>query len=251
MTTKNSGERWFTTGKKAWAITHVTFEDLGSFGHILAEAGFDLEYVNAATDDLDVIKPESDDLLIVLGGPISVNDAAEYPFIETELEILSRRLAADKPTLGICLGAQLMARALGAKVYPGQQKEIGWSPIHLTDAGSRSALRHLVGNDVCVLHWHGETFDLPDDAVHLASSALYSNQAFSYGNALALQFHPEVTAHGLEQWYVGHTGEIHQTDGISVHQLRDDSARFADTLQARAYLFLVEWVEEVFAAQSE
>jgi GMP synthase (glutamine-hydrolysing) len=250
MTTKHSGAD-FTFGSKAWVITHVAFEDLGSFDDILIEAGFAIEYVNAATDNLDVINPETDELLIVLGGPISVNDAAEYPFIDTELEMLSRRLAADKPTLGICLGAQLIARALGAKVYPGQQKEIGWSPVHLTDAGSRSALRHFVGDGVSVLHWHGETFDLPEDAVHLASSVLYPNQAFSYGRALALQFHPEVTAHGLEQWFVGHTGEIHQTEGISVHQLRDDTARFADTLQARAYLFLREWLQEAAPALAD
>jgi GMP synthase (glutamine-hydrolysing) len=250
MTTKNSGAGLAATSK-AWVITHVAFEDLGSFDNILAEAGFAIEYVNAATDELEEIDPENDDLLIVLGGPISVNDAAEYPFIDTEVEILSRRLAADKPTLGICLGAQLIARALGANVYPGQQKEIGWSPIRLSDAGSRSALRHFVGEEVCVLHWHGETFDLPEDAVPLASSELYPNQAFSYGNALALQFHPEVTARGLEQWFVGHTCEIHQTGGISVNQLREDSARFADTLQARAYLFLLEWLGEVSAASSE
>jgi GMP synthase (glutamine-hydrolysing) len=250
MTTKNSGAG-LAAASKAWVITHVAFEDLGSFANILTEAGFAIEYVNAATDELEVINPESDDLLIVLGGPISVNDSAEYPFIETEVEILSRRLTADKPTLGICLGAQLIARALGANVYPGQQKEIGWSPIKLSDAGSRSALRHFVGDGVCVLHWHGETFDLPEDAVPLAASEFYPNQAFSYGNALALQFHPEVTAQGLEQWFVGHTGEIHQTDGISVIQLREDSARFADTLQARAYLFLMEWLQEVAAIPAE
>ena len=101
------------------------------------------------------------------------------------------------------------------------------------------------------MHWHGETFDLPEYAEHLASSEYYANQAFSYGKALALQFHPEVTRRGLEQWYIGHTGEIHQTEGVSVNQLRDDAAQYADTLQARAYRFLTEWLEQVTAASSE
>ena len=184
-------------------------------------------------------------------GPISVNDIDEYPFIKDELEILTERLEADMPTLGICLGAQLIAKALGAKVYPGQHKEIGWAPIQLDDAGSRSALRHLAGEGVCVLHWHGETFDIPEYAEHLASSELYPNQAFSYGNTLALQFHPEVTARALEQWYVGHTCEIHQIDGISVNKLRDDSRQFADTLQARAYTFFSEWLEQVSVTEPE
>ena len=250
MTTKKT-DSGRVGSKKAWAITHVAFEDLGSFEQTLREADFAVEYLCAASDDLGVIKPETDDLLIILGGPISVYEVDEYPFLETELEILTRRLAADMPTLGICLGAQLIASALGAKVYSGQQKEIGWSPIQLNDAGSRSALRHLVGDGVCVLHWHGETFDLPEDATHLASSELYPNQAFSYGKSLALQFHPEVTAQGLEQWYIGHTGEIHQTEGVSVNQLRDDAGQFADVLQARAYLFLMEWLEQVSADQPE
>ena len=237
--------------KKAWVITHVAFEDLGSFEQILIEEGFDIEYLCAASDDLDEIRPETDDLLIILGGPISVNDIDEYPFIQTELEMLTERLEADKPTLGICLGAQLIAKALGAKVYPGQHKEIGWSPIQLDDAGSRSALRYLVGDEVYVLHWHGETFDLPEYAEHLASSEHYANQAFSYGKALALQFHPEVTRRDLEQWYVGHSGEIHQTEGISVNQLRDDANQYADTLRARAYTFLTEWLEQVSDTSAE
>jgi len=245
MTTKKTGSG--DGGKKAWAITHVAFEDLGSFEQTLRESGFEIDYLNAATDDLDIIKPEADDLLIVLGGPISVNDVDEYPFLETELEILQKRLAADRPTIGICLGAQLIAKALGAKVYPGQQREIGWSPVQLNDAGSRSSLRHLVGDGVSVLHWHGETFDLPEGAGLLASTESYPHQAFAHGKALALQFHPEVTVRGLEQWFVGHTREIHQTDGVSVNQLREDSRLYADTLQGRAYLFLNEWLEDVVA----
>ncbi|UCB55285.1 MAG: glutamine amidotransferase [Thiotrichales bacterium] len=246
MTTKHtdSGQ---SGGRTARVITHVAFEDLGSFEQILREAGFEVEYLRAGSDDLDVIGPETDELLIILGGPISVNDEDEYPFLGTELELLEKRLAADRPTLGICLGAQLVARALGADVYAGKHKEIGWSPIRLSDAGSRSALRFLVGDDVCVLHWHGETFDLPEGAEHLASSDLYPNQAFSYGNALALQFHPEVTARALEQWFIGHTCEIHQTAGVSVKQLREHTARFAGTLQARAYPFFAEWLEQVAA----
>lgn len=237
--------------RQAWAITHVAFEDLGSFEQILKEEGFEIKYLNAACDDLSVINPETDDLLIILGGPVSVNDIDEYPFIQAELKMLTERLKADKPTLGICLGAQLIARAMGAKVYPGHHKEIGWSPIVLDEAGSRSALRHLVGEGVCVLHWHGETFDLPEYAEHLASTEHYANQAFSYGKALALQFHPEVTARSLQQWYVGHTCEIHQIDGISVNKLRDDTRQFADTLQARAYTFLTEWLEQVCVTSSE
>ena len=247
MTTKRTGSG--NASKKAWAITHVAFEDLGSFEQTLREADFEIEYVSAASDDLEKIGPETDDLVIILGGPISVNDEDKYPFLQTELALLKQRLAANRPTLGICLGAQLIARALGAQVYPGPHKEIGWSPVQLSDAGSRSALRHLVGEGVSVLHWHGETFDLPEGAGLLASTGLYTNQAFEFGKALALQFHPEVTARGLEQWFIGHTAEIHQSEGLSVHQLREDTRIYADTLQARAYLFLNEWLEDVSIAE--
>lgn len=244
MTTKQT-ESNRDDRKRVSVITHVSFEDLGSFEQTLREAGYTINYIDASSGDLTEIRPQSDDLLIILGGPISVNDVDAYPFLRTELELINERLSADMPTLGICLGAQLIARALGAAVYPGPVKEIGWAPIQLSDAGSRSALRHLVGEDVCVLHWHGETFDVPEAAGLLASSQDYPNQAFDYGKTLALQFHPEVTRRGLEQWYVGHTVEIHQTDRVSVTQLRADSARHADKLQARGYSFLREWLDDV------
>ena len=244
MTTKETGAGR-DGNKKARVITHVAFEDLGSFEQILRENRVDIEYLRAGSDDLDVIRPETDDLLIILGGPISANDTDDYPFLQTELELLKKRLAADQPTLGICLGAQLIASALGMPVYSGAHKEIGWSPITLNRAGSLSALRHLVGDGVSVLHWHGETFDLPDGAELLASTDLYTNQAFSYGNTLALQFHPEVTARALEQWFIGHTGEIQRTEGITVNQLRKATSEYAEILQARAYQFFVEWLEQV------
>jgi len=181
-----------------------------------------------------------------LGGPISVNDRAIFPFIEAEINLLKRRLAADKPTLGICLGAQLIASALGAKVYPGNEKEIGWYDLSLTAAGEQSALRYLDAKHCSMLHWHGETFDLPENAVLLASSEKYDNQAFSYGdNVLALQFHPEITQRVMEKWFIGHIGEIMQTDGIDVTKLRDDTHQFANQLEVQGELFFNSWFNEV------
>ena len=109
MTTKKTD--FGQDANKAWAITHVAFEDLGSFEQILRENGFEVEYLSAVGDDLEDIRPDTDELVIILGGPISVNDVEEYPFLDTEMDLLRQRLAADKPTLGICLGAQLIARS--------------------------------------------------------------------------------------------------------------------------------------------
>src|SRR5262249_57807158 len=121
------------------------------------------------------------EVLIVLGGPIGVYQEQDYPFLTDELRVLERRLAADLPTLGICLGAQLMARALGAKVYAGPRKEIGWSPLHLSAAGRRSCLAPLAKRQAAVLHWHGDTFDLPAGATHLASTPDYPHPALACG----------------------------------------------------------------------
>src|SRR5580704_15775337 len=116
--------------RTALAITHVAFEDLGTLGVELTDSDFNIEIIDACTADLRAIDAIGSDLLVVLGGPIGVYDRDSYPFIDAEIELLSSRLAAQKPTLGICLGAQLMAAALGARVYPGSRgKELGWAPI--------------------------------------------------------------------------------------------------------------------------
>ena len=232
-------------------IRHLAFEDLASFTSVLQANDYQINYIEAADfastpEELSQLDALSDDLLIVLGGPISVNDGEMFAFIQSEIDLLKKRIAADKPTLGICLGAQLIASALGAKVYPGKEKEIGWFDLQLTAAGEQSALRYLAAKHCRLLHWHGETFDLPENAVLLASSEKYPHQAFSYGDkVLALQFHPEVTQRSLERWFIGHIGEIMQADGISVAQLRADTQRYANQLEVQGELFFNSWLNRV------
>ena len=232
-------------------IRHLAFEDLASFESVLEINDYRINYIEAADfslkpDDLAQLDPLSDELLVILGGPVSVNDAALFPFIEAEVSMLSKRLMQDKPTLGICLGAQLIAKALGADIYAGKEKEIGWSKISLTASGEQSALRFLGEEHCSMLHWHGETFDLPEKAELLASSQAYKNQAFSYGDkVLALQFHPEITQRSMEKWFIGHIGEIMQTDGVSVEKLREDTHRHANQLEMQGELFFKSWLNQV------
>ena len=237
--------------KRVNVIRHLAFEDLASFAPVLQAHDYHINYIDAADfalapEDLLQSDASSDDLLIVLGGPISVNDKTMFAFIDAEITLLKKRIAMDKPTLGICLGAQLIASALGADIYPGEEKEIGWYPIAITGAGKHSALRYLGSEHCSMLHWHGETFDLPDEAVLLASSDMYQNQAFAYGkNILALQFHPEITQRAMEKWFIGHIGEIMQTEGVSVNQLRKDTHQFANQLEVQGELFFNSWFNEV------
>jgi GMP synthase (glutamine-hydrolysing) len=230
----------------ALVIRHVACEDLGNLALVLQQRGLVVRYVEAGIDDLVQLNPLAPELLIVLGGPVGVYQEHAYPFLSDELRLLERRLAADLPTLGVCLGAQLMARALGAKVYAGPRKEIGWSPLQLSEAGRRSCLAQLAKRETAVLHWHGDTFDLPAGATHLASTPDYEAQAFAWGaRGLALQCHAEVTAHGLERWFISHAHEIDLTPGLSVGQLRKDTQWHAPRLQVRAASCWQTWLSEV------
>lgn len=225
------------------AIRHLCFEDLGSFATVLGERGITPRYLDAGIDDLAALDPLAPDLLVILGGPIGVNDGDDYPFLADELALLQRRLAADLPTLGICLGAQLIARALGSAVYPGPAREIGWAPLELTETGRAGPMRHLDGELTSMLHWHGDTFDLPPDATLLASTPLCRHQAFAWGRAtLALQCHPEALAAQFERWLIGHTGEI-AAAGLAVGALRRDTAVHGETLESQARHFFAEWLD--------
>lgn len=206
---------------KTVVLRHVAFEDLGAFAPALAERGHDFLYVEAG-EGLE--RAEEADLLIVLGGPLGVRDESDYPYLRDEIDLLRTRLHQDLPTLGICLGAQLMAAALGASVYAGEKKELGWGRVSLQGAEADHPLAAL--RDAPVLHWHGDTFDLPEGATLLASSAVTPHQAFAVGRSLALQFHVEAGGHGFERWLIGHTGEL-RAEGVDVRALRSDGARHA------------------------
>jgi len=229
----------------ALAIRHVPFEDLGSFASPLRERGFAVAYRDAGLDDLGARDLLDADLLIVLGGPIGVYEARDYPFLKGEIAMVERRLKAGRPVLGLCLGAQIMAKALGARVYKGKRKELGWSPLELTDAGRKSALAEL-GPRTAALHWHGDTFDLPREAELLASTRLYANQAFAWRrHALGLQFHIETTVHGLERWFVGHALEIASTRGVDLGQLRRETRRLGPRLEERGPRVLKAWLDSL------
>lgn len=233
--------------RKAIALTHVDFEDLGTLGSELAHAGYAVETVNACVTNLHAPELVNADLLIVLGGPIGVYEREAYPFLDAELELIQSRLQKKRPVIGICLGAQLIAAACGASVHPGTQgKEIGWAPIHAgRDAAIYPEFAALLAPGLRVLHWHGDTFDLPANSHHLAATNAYASQAFAIGRyALGLQFHAEVSAQGLERWYVGHACELGAAK-IRVAELRQQSEKFAPALQEASRQFWKEWLRKV------
>jgi len=227
----------------AVAIRHVAFEDLGAFQAPIERAGYRVHYYDVGVDELWTLEPVKTELVVILGGPIGAYEDDKHPFLREELDFLEDRLAAGRPTIGICLGAQLMARALGARVYAGPEKEIGFSPITLTAEGRAAPLAAFEGSPV--LHWHGDTFDLPDGAARLASTAVCENQAFSYGpNAIGFQFHPEAGGPGFERWLIGHAVELAQC-GIDVPALRAEHQERSPDLQRRAAACLEAWLRQL------
>lgn len=173
------------------------------------------------------------DTLLMLGGPMSVNDENEYPYMTAEMKLAEQFMKEGKKVLGVCLGAQLMAKALGAKVYPGTEKEVGWYDIELRDAGLYDQrMGHLAteGRNCKVFQWHGETFDIPQGAEWLAQSGLYPNQAFRYGNnAYAFQFHIEVSRQMIVDWL--------KNERVDMNKIEQDTEAYYADYAARAQSF--------------
>lgn len=223
------------------AIRHIAFEDLGLLAPLLADRGFSLRYAEAGIDAFSVEALTKPELLVILGGPIGVYENDRYPFLDEEVAAVRARLDTGRPTLGICLGAQLMAKALGAAVAPGPQKEIGWAPLTLTDEGRASMLAMFATTPV--LHWHGDNFELPAGAVRLASTPACPNQAFAIGNnVLGLQFHIEVDPARIEQWLIGHTVELGKA-GIDPRALRRDASIIGRATAEKGRAALAQWLE--------
>lgn len=176
---------------RAHYLQHVPFEDLGSIGPWLEAAGYQIT-LTKFYESTSLPNPENFDLLIIMGGPMSVNDEERFPWLRTEKQFIRHSIEAGKAVLGICLGAQLIANCLGEPVYPNRRKEIGWFPIEGLTHNNPSLFAFPPSIDV--FHWHGDTFDLPDNAVLLARSKACENQAFQLGQTvIGLQFHLETT----------------------------------------------------------
>lgn len=189
------------------AIRHVAFEDLGAWQPVLEARGWRITYHDAGVAPLSDHDPLAADLVVVGGGPLGVNDA-DYPVVREAIDFIARRVEKDLPTVGLCLGSQMLAAAAGARVYRHTVTEIGFLPVTLTEAGRGSCLAPFEAEPM-TLHWHGDTFDLPAGATRLASSALTENQAFSLSpRLLGLQFHPEWGRDPLEPWLIGHLGNL-------------------------------------------
>lgn len=228
--------------KTALALRHLAFENAGLIENILGQRGYKLHNCDATLDDLPKISIDQIDLVIILGGPIGVYDDKQYPFIKDELALIDHALKLHKPMIGICLGAQMIATALGAKVQFMGKKEIGFSCLELTEAGKESPLG-LIGTTP-VLHWHGDKFEIPHGATRLAETAICPNQAFSYDNVLALQFHLEANLDYFEHWLVGHACELAQAK-INPVDLRQAAKINKVALRKKAEDVFSAWFDEI------
>ncbi|TFB56680.1 glutamine amidotransferase [Cryobacterium tagatosivorans] len=227
--------------RTALVLRHDDTIHLGNLAPVLREHGYDVRHVDTLQDDVRGIDALAADLVVVLGGDMGVNDADRFPALRDEVELLAGRLGAGRPVFGVCLGAQLMASALGSAVYAGPTNEIGFRTVEPTEAGAASPLRHIAG--VPVMQWHSDTFDLPEGVTRLAGSPQYGNEAFGIGNwALAVQFHPEVTDEMHEQWLAASAPEL-LAEGVDADDLRRERARYSAAMQDASRAMFSEWLD--------
>lgn len=187
--------------KPILALRHVPHEGLGLCESLLRNRGLVYSYVDLWENDAIRFRPDQLAGLIVLGGPMNVDETDRFPFLACELDWIRQGIDDRLPILGLCLGSQLLAKALGATVRPNASKEIGWYTIDPTPAAADDRLFGALVPGTTVFQWHGDTFDLPPGGVQLARSALCEQQAFRYGeSAWGLQFHVEVTDVMVHQW---------------------------------------------------
>lgn len=197
---------------------HVPHEGLGTIAPALKRAGWRAKIIDVWKPGFIAPAASSMRALIVMGGPMGVYEQDRYPFLKKELALMKRMVSAGKPVLGVCLGSQLLAAALGRRVYPNERKEIGWYKVKLTPAGKRDPLFHDLPSEPQVFQWHGDTFDLPRGAALLATSPLCRNQAFRIGQrAWGLQFHLETDPPMIRDW-LGQPGTDRELHNAGVRE---------------------------------
>jgi GMP synthase (glutamine-hydrolysing) len=230
---------------------HDPFEDLGVFATVLERQAAKYRVIRLFHGETPTENWERIAALIVLGGPMRVDDEEAYPFLRWEKRIIHAAIDEGVAILGICLGAQLIASTLGTSVYHGRVKEIGWSSVSITPHGQVDSLLGYLPESATVFQWHSDGFDLPAGAIRLASSINYENQAFRIGRTIyGLQFHLEVTPHIIERWMDERSKDLAQAPYVLPDKIRADTQSYAATLRYYGEKFLAEFVRRAIRSKT-
>lgn len=214
-------------------VQNIRCETLGLLEELFRSDGFTVEAIDGPSDHVPV-DPEPYSAIVILGGPVSVYDGLAY--LEREQNLIRKAIKAGTPVLGICLGSQLIAQAAGGRVYKGSAKEIGWHPVMVTPAGAADVFRGISPTEpIQVFQWHGDTCDLPHDAVLLAKNELYP-QAFRIGSAIGIQFHLEVDEEMIRLWSKEYQREL-DSEGIDPVSILPRNNTIADLASKCSIVF--------------
>ncbi len=233
---------------RALALRNVSIESPGTFGAFLKRNGFTIDDVDLSKGEPCPATADGYAVTLIMGGPMNVYEEDQHPFLAAELRLLRDAAKKNRKVIGFCLGGQMIARALDAKVTKNPVKEIGWMPVTLTEAGKREPLLAGLPETLTVFQWHGDTFAIPQGAAHLARSEACANQAFRHGNMLALQYHPEVEEADVRGWSDEYLPELLRERGArGREQLVAETRRsFPRMLKDRDLFYgnLLRWILE-------
>ena len=231
---------------------HDPFEDLGIFAEIMERRGADYRVFRLHHGEMPTDDWKSVGALIILGGPMSVDEEKDFPFLRWEKKIIRAAIDDNVPVLGVCLGAQLIAATLGTKIFRGPVKEIGWSPISITPHGQVDSLLGYLPENATVFQWHGDSFELPSGAIHLATSANYQNQAFRVGKYIyGLQFHLEVTPSMIERWINERSKDFALAPYLQPDKILADTENYAPSLKYYGERFLSAFLRRVKRSRNQ
>ncbi|MEL6445904.1 MAG: type 1 glutamine amidotransferase [Bacteroidota bacterium] len=230
-------------------LQHVSFEGPAHIAAWASSRGLTLDttrlFAGESTPDVAAI-----DGLIVMGGPMNIYEEEDYPWLVSEKALVRDAIEAGKPVVGVCLGAQMIADVLGSKVVPVGQKEIGWFPLSLTEAGRSHPVFRAAPASFPVFHWHGETFALPDGAIHLARTSVCETQAFLWKDrVLGLQCHLEMTARSIDAIINGCAHELELAQGQPWVQSAETMQAISGDKLAYAHVLLQNALDYVFNLQ--
>jgi len=232
---------------KILVFQHVPYEPLGTLDPLLKEAGFRIRYVNFGREPRSRPNLDGYEALIILGGPMNSDQIDSYPNLATEVEIIREAVERDISVLGICLGAQLLAKALGGTVSRNETREIGWYDVKLTEQGASDPVLSTFSNVQQVFQWHEDGIGLPPDSVHLAASDASNVQAFRYGeHAYGFQFHLEVDSSLIERWLTVPANQATLQDEygrVDPDEIRQQSENAIEALEELSRETFSRWIE--------